>query len=130
MNKILLTSSHLFLCNGIYAYMLNEQNVFVLMSLVYVFSSLNYMKEHFYLHMFDLIVSRVATITLLTYSMYYVHIYYTVMACNNIVMGYTISNLVYKLYPDDNLWIMYHLYFHIITNFCIFVFLKNTVEKI
>ena len=123
----LFCSCHLFLANAMYACYLKNWVVFELMFVSYVFSALHYLtytEESMY-HYLDVYASRSAVGFLIPYSTKYVHYVYSAMALNNIVLSYGMSRCVYWLDPEKLTWIWFHIYFHMSTSFCVFVFLKN-----
>lgn len=126
----LLYSSHLFLFNSIYAYHINEKIMCSFLLMVYLFSAIHYItdKNDSVYHYMDCIMSRTATIVLFLNSFKYSKPYYCIMAINNIILSYGISRCIFIIY-NDTTWIYSHMYFHVLTNFCLFVSLKDCLSK-
>lgn len=127
MNKPIVITSHLFLLNAIYSLYINEIFVSLLMTFVYVTSSLYHLSNYSNdaLHYADLYMSRIATVLLISYSTLHVHYYYSVLALNNIILSYTLSRITYHYDKISCNWIYCHIFFHLTTNFCIYVLLYN-----
>jgi len=125
MKIAIVITSHLFLLNALYSFYINEIFVALLMTCVYTCSSQyhlsNYSNE--LLHYTDLYVTRIATVVLITYSTLHVHYNYSILALNNIILSYTLSIVTYRYDKLSNNWILWHIIFHISTNFCIYVLL-------
>ena len=124
---VIICTSHLFLANALFAYAISNnvtKNILICVYVSSMFHWITYEPDSLF-HYVDLITSRVATISLIVYSMNYVHYYYCIMALHTIVLTYAMSRCMYVQYPDNTYWILCHAYFHIVTNFCIYVFLIN-----
>jgi len=127
MNISIVITSHLFLLNAIYSYYLNEYFIALLMTSVYSCSTLYHLSNYsnVLLHYIDLYVSRIATVLLISYSTLHVHYYYSIIALNNIILSYTLSRITYHYDKLSDNWILWHIIFHLLTNFCIYVLLYN-----
>ena len=119
----LVLTSHLFLVNSYLAFKVKKKHVSLLLAIVYMNSCLHHLtNEHDSIyHKADIVSSRFATITLITYSLYYSQMYQSFMSLNNIVLSYLTSRLAYLSYPNNNTWLYFHMYFHFITNFSIYI---------
>lgn len=124
---LIIASSHLFLANAVLAYTMSNDFVKYTMCVVYLSSVLHWTiyEPNSMLHYADMVVSRMATMLLIVYSTKYVHYYYSILALHTIVLTYGMSRCVYVLYPDHWYWVWWHVHFHIMTNFSIYVFLLN-----
>lgn len=119
----LFCSCHMFLANSIYAYYLNNWYISIVVFFVYLGSAFHYLTytEASIYHYIDVCMSRSSVVLLIPYSTLYVHHHYSIMALNNVVLSYGVSRCVYWMYPGDFTWIWFHVYFHTITNYCIYV---------
>ena len=127
MNIPIVITSHLFLLNAIYSFFINEYFITLLMTSVYTCSTLYHLSNYsnVVLHYTDLCVSRITTVLLISYSTLHVHYYYSILALNNIILSYTLSKVTYHYDNLSRYWILWHIIFHLLTNFCIYVLLYN-----
>ena len=122
MNSKLLVSSHLFLLNSVYACIINEISTAAILFMVYVLSTLHHFTNtpNSIYHYADCFMSRFATLWIFVNNLKYTHVYYCIMALNNVILSYSVARCVYLIYGDSR-WIWFHMYFHVLTNFIIYV---------
>jgi len=127
----LICSSHLFLFNSIYAYRIKETIMCSFLFMIYLFSTLHYItnQSDSVFHYMDRMMSRIGTIVLFVNSFKYTKPFYCILAINNIILSYSMSCCVFIIY-NDTTWIYCHMYFHILTNFCLFVSLEDSTKQI
>ena len=127
----LICSSHLFLFNSMYAYRIKEKVMCSFLFMIYLFSTLHYITDQTdsVYHYIDCYMSRTGTIVLFLNSFKYTKPYYCIMAINNIILSYGMSRCVFMLYKDTT-WIYFHMYFHFLTNLCLFVNLEDSRKQI
>jgi len=127
----LICSSHLFLFNSIYAYRIKETIMCSFLFMIYLFSTLHYItnQSDSVFHYMDRMMSRIGTFVLFVNSFKYTKPFYCILAINNIILSYSMSCCVFIIY-NDTTWIYCHMYFHILTNFCLFVSLEDSRKQI
>jgi hypothetical protein len=121
-------SSLLFLGNGIYALTQNKYDFVIMNTIMFIISILNYIYDtnNDFIYYLDIICANIVFIFYVYKSFNIFSGFEIFLMINSIILSFMLSCLYHLEHKDEKNWQFFHMYFHFVSNICIFMIINKS----